>query len=63
MFSLQCSYYDGMIDTYHSLTVNSQIDLPLSGSLKDVFSCHTADDLERVEEHFTVKPVSCSLQT
>lgn len=54
---------DELISTYHSLIEDSNVYLPLSGSLEYVFSCHAASDLQSVEEHVTVKPVSCSLQT
>lgn len=36
---------ENMITTYHSLTVDSHIYLPLSGSLNDVFGCHATGDL------------------
>lgn len=49
--------------SHHSLSVDSQVYLPLHGSLQDVFGRHTAVDFQSVEEHFAVQSVSCSLQT
>lgn len=52
-----------MRSTYHSFAVDSHVDLPLSGSLQNVFGRDATGDLQSVEEHLAVKAVPCSLQT
>lgn len=51
------------VGAHHSLGEDSQVYLPLHGSLQDVFSGHAAVHLQRVEEHVAVQPVARSLQT
>lgn len=52
-----------MRNTYHSFAEDSHVDLPLSGSLQDVFGGDATGDLQSVEEHLAVKAVPCPLQT